>query len=571
MSTQCPSSRLANAPQDRRSALPFSDINPSRTSTLTQISSIWREPEAAKDPEAKQISDLTAHHARTRSAIRRQPTVRISNSARNSYSGSNRISHARRALAGSPPPEPSIQDIPPVPDWSGLRPLQLHDEAQTQEERRVRTLTALGELHPTETWPSPWPLPRSESPHTSHELNYRPPPSIHGNGVPSFSPVEDPLPDQYRPRRRDARANALDELPPLRRMGNRTINEALPRITQFSVDETRADDLGMTSGLGDRERSWSPEADQWETLLTTITPDPSIPSADSSFANANTSQVPNAGSTDNARRRRRPQRPISALRETIGRRPGRRARSPAAAAPDDPQLDDNCPLPPMVPSQGAQLSFGEILRDAEAIPPRPSSPPLHTMEPRHPQEQTMPRSIVDPDRMPMIQQLLEAQGESRNHHQRTHDYFTDFIRAFIRGDRTESEAQLTIRAFDRLAHYMTAERTYHNTRMPERAQERESDSVLRNLRQSGDHDEIDRWLFDHITDFDTEQRELEDAVREVNSLRDLLSRRPLDQDEITRRDQLERFLGEAAEESRRARNERIRRDGRRGRGVQERL
>ena len=39
-------------------------------------------------------------------------------------------------------------------------------------------------------------------------------------------------------------------------------------------------------GLGDRERSFSPDDDQWETMLTTIPPDARVPSANSSFTSA---------------------------------------------------------------------------------------------------------------------------------------------------------------------------------------------------------------------------------------------------------------------------------------------
>jgi hypothetical protein len=41
-----------------------------------------------------------------------------------------------------------------------------------------------------------------------------------------------------------------------------------------------------SDGLGDRRRSFSPEEDTWETLLTTITPDERLPSASSSFTSA---------------------------------------------------------------------------------------------------------------------------------------------------------------------------------------------------------------------------------------------------------------------------------------------
>lgn len=514
---------------------------------------IWREPDSAKESETKPKPDLTAHHGQARSAIRRHPSVRISNNARNPYSGSSRSHNLRRALSRSPPPDPVNQDIPLVPELSSRR--QRYREVQ-HEDRRARRHAAYNEARLTQSR-----LPQLQNPDADASS-----PHDHSSGAPSYSPIDDTLPDQYRPRRREARSSALDELPPLRRMGHRSINEGLPRISQLQSDRHQANSPGMVTatfdGLGDRQRSWSPEADQWETLLTTITPDASIPSAESSFDGANTSRPNNAENVGSAGELRPPQRPISALRDTINRRPGHRPRSPVLAV-DEP-VDDNCP-PPVVPSQAAQLSFGEITRDADPIPPRLSTPPPA------PQDESMPRSLVDPDRMPMIQQLLESQGESRDHHQRTHNYFTDFIRDFIRGERTESEAQLTLRAFDRLAHYMAAERTYHSTRMPERAQGREQDDTPRELHSHGERDEIDRWLLDHITDFDSEQRDLQEAVEEVTGLRELASRRPLDRNELERRYHAERFLGEAAQASRIARSDRVRRDASRGRGVQERL
>ena len=58
----------------------------------------------------------------------------------------------------------------------------------------------------------------------------------------------------------------LSDLPPLRRM------RAAPGQPESHID-----------GLGDRERSFSPDDDQWETMLTTIQPDERVPSAHSSF------------------------------------------------------------------------------------------------------------------------------------------------------------------------------------------------------------------------------------------------------------------------------------------------
>ena len=72
-------------------------------------------------------------------------------------------------------------------------------------------------------------------------------------------------------------------VPLLRRVGERSINEALRPNREPTID-----------GLGDRQRSLSPEYnrdedDAWETLLTTITPDANLPSADSSFNSASAS------------------------------------------------------------------------------------------------------------------------------------------------------------------------------------------------------------------------------------------------------------------------------------------
>lgn len=65
----------------------------------------------------------------------------------------------------------------------------------------------------------------------------------------------------------------------LRRVGHRSVGEA---------NQQAALRRPMIDGLGDRQRSFSPdedrESDAWETLLTTITPDATLPSADSSFA-----------------------------------------------------------------------------------------------------------------------------------------------------------------------------------------------------------------------------------------------------------------------------------------------
>ncbi|PKY01927.1 hypothetical protein P168DRAFT_292070 [Aspergillus campestris IBT 28561] len=71
-------------------------------------------------------------------------------------------------------------------------------------------------------------------------------------------------------------------VPLLRQVGQRSINEPNGPNRDTAID-----------GLGDRQRSVSPDDDHannaWETLLTTITPDANLPSADSSFTSASAS------------------------------------------------------------------------------------------------------------------------------------------------------------------------------------------------------------------------------------------------------------------------------------------
>ncbi|RAL05762.1 uncharacterized protein BO80DRAFT_430937 [Aspergillus ibericus CBS 121593] len=86
---------------------------------------------------------------------------------------------------------------------------------------------------------------------------------------------------------------AATTLPSLRRVGERSITEANRPNRESAVD-----------GLGDRQRSLSPDDDHandaWETLLTTITPDTNLPSADSSFTSASASGT-NASTIGTAR------------------------------------------------------------------------------------------------------------------------------------------------------------------------------------------------------------------------------------------------------------------------------
>jgi len=82
-------------------------------------------------------------------------------------------------------------------------------------------------------------------------------------------------------------ASRLDgnENPSLRHVGHRSITES---IRQENVRASRRAGAHV-DGLGDRERSFSPEDESWATLLTTIPPDEHLPSASSSFTSATAS------------------------------------------------------------------------------------------------------------------------------------------------------------------------------------------------------------------------------------------------------------------------------------------
>ncbi|KAI9828978.1 MAG: hypothetical protein M1832_000001, partial [Thelocarpon impressellum] len=77
-------------------------------------------------------------------------------------------------------------------------------------------------------------------------------------------------------------AGDLGELPPLRRVGHRTV--ARPGLAPAYLRAGRVD------GLGDRQRSLSPDnTDAWETMVATVAPDAQLPSASSSFTSATAS------------------------------------------------------------------------------------------------------------------------------------------------------------------------------------------------------------------------------------------------------------------------------------------
>jgi hypothetical protein len=79
------------------------------------------------------------------------------------------------------------------------------------------------------------------------------------------------------------------DFPPLRRMSNRSVEPParVPRAAPLPTSSLRESwsPASPVDGLGDRARSFSPD-DNWDTMLSTIAPDTTLPSADSSFTSA---------------------------------------------------------------------------------------------------------------------------------------------------------------------------------------------------------------------------------------------------------------------------------------------
>lgn len=110
------------------------------------------------------------------------------------------------------------------------------------------------------------------APAMAYHRSTSPRPPLGFSRLPSFAPLDGPRDDD----------TAAPNPPLSQRAGLRSANRGSGQSREPVVD-----------GLGDRERSLGPddENDAWDTLLTTITPDANLPSANSSFASGITSST----------------------------------------------------------------------------------------------------------------------------------------------------------------------------------------------------------------------------------------------------------------------------------------
>ncbi|KAF7170144.1 hypothetical protein CNMCM5623_002672 [Aspergillus felis] len=271
---------------------------------------MYREP----SPEASKNKPIKDPSAAARSAIRRQSTIR--RPSRHS------TSTLRGASLRSPFPREIVDEIEreahglqqhirsPAPNTtSGEDPFDLSSmisDANRREAGQRLLHEALRHGRPGQRLR----IPRNTFNSNSYRL---PSPGVDSGRrqssehtaafTPSFAPAiayhrRTSPPPQTRPSLTSFPPDGFEvvgsTVPLLRRVGRRSVNEA---------NRTMHRDMTV-DGLGDRQRSMSPDDDAsndaWETLLTTITPDDNLPSADSSFASASASGL-NASSSTGSR------------------------------------------------------------------------------------------------------------------------------------------------------------------------------------------------------------------------------------------------------------------------------
>ncbi|MCJ1380238.1 hypothetical protein MMC17_003341 [Xylographa soralifera] len=243
-----------------------------------------------RDELDEALADLERHEASNR---RRLDSGRALLRDALSYEPGQRMRHIRESALRYevPPPVPTM---PNTQDDANL------ESTARPGHRRIPTIEARWSP-PPQYMPTP-PYASTDtadqSPANSIPLYAHLPPLDTAPGVtplltPRFAPAyrqEDSALTHRNNDSRRARQSHLTSLrdpyadghPPLRRNRHRPPYNAVDdRGLPVLVDHA--------DGLGDRRRSFSPEENTWETLLTTITPDDRLPSAESSFTSASAS------------------------------------------------------------------------------------------------------------------------------------------------------------------------------------------------------------------------------------------------------------------------------------------
>ncbi|KAL7810288.1 hypothetical protein V8C44DRAFT_332843 [Trichoderma aethiopicum] len=214
------------------------------------------EPEPSSGPGREALRDVTTRPERRRDRYLEQQMSSIFGGTWHSFSPSSQRddeARAERDLRWNEDPRPHL----------------LNEETRPRRARVVAPDDLRRHRHPHE--------------HRSHQL-----------GTPPLRPARDRL-ERSRtesPSNDDiSQPNAFQVYRRWRR--NQAQAREFRALMRHSYANTRPDSNSF-DGLGDRDRSLSPEG--WDTLLSTLTPDPQPPSATSSFASAAASQ--SAGSSN---------------------------------------------------------------------------------------------------------------------------------------------------------------------------------------------------------------------------------------------------------------------------------
>lgn len=243
---------------------------------------MWREPSKAEASKSALEKDPSAT---TRSSIRRGPSRHSSSRVRRAdilASFHSQIIDELRRGAAEPRRVPRFSFIPPNGAIENAVALE-----QAEREALVWAQSGVG--------PAPelanqlW---RHHRDQTLAELgrmdgqprNTQASPSL----TPNFAPAR-----AYHTSASSTPPDSGVRLPPMRerynsdRASNTSFPPEIPEYRSHNNTQPRSTRDPLVDGLGDRQRSPSPDAeretDAWETLLSTITPDATLPSTDTSF------------------------------------------------------------------------------------------------------------------------------------------------------------------------------------------------------------------------------------------------------------------------------------------------
>lgn len=334
----------------------------------------------------------------------------------------------------SPPPNPPARDIPPIPRF----PRPEDQDTGIPGPSSSVMLDSFGSS--------------DRAPFTNHDLMM---------ATAALSPPDqDPLPIEYRPRAAAlAESDSFhDEMPPLQRVSHRSMTHSPSRMYSDQAAADRLRDPDAPSTQSRRGRTATPDADQWETLLTTITPDPSLPSASSSF---NTTASPRSRPAD---RSEQPRRAPSLRRQasSANLRAPLAPPSPEPSQSDGAAVDDElCPAE-IAPGDSATPEDG--MAGTRRVP-RQRRILLHH-GPAH--DVSLRSAIADPDEPESVlrstfqyEQLIEAAHAFHHAFEHLDYHYADFVNSYLRYERGPQEADEVIAAMDEITEYLTC--TFEST------------------------------------------------------------------------------------------------------------